>query len=135
MRKKHIEHTIKKSKATVIRHLATKMLKRNTTLKGRVRLNVKQISCGRNIFAPKVRWDGGSNHKSMSCLKNMTMLTLSNPILSLSTRIRKLGRSTLLCKYLAKSLKEILSCRIHMKNTNRSCKMSVNHNRESLIDG
>jgi hypothetical protein len=33
-RKKHIAHTTKKMKAAVIGRLATKMLKRNTTLKG-----------------------------------------------------------------------------------------------------
>jgi hypothetical protein len=62
----------------------------------------------------------------------MMMLALSNLILCMSTRTRKLGKSTLLNKYLAKRLREILSCRIH---TNRSVKMSVNHCRESLMDG
>jgi hypothetical protein len=31
------------------------MLKRNTTLKGRGRLNINQISDDRNILSPKVR--------------------------------------------------------------------------------
>jgi hypothetical protein len=67
--KKHIAHTAKKTKEGVIRRHATKMLKRNTTLKGRRRLNINQISGGRNNLSSKVRWDGGSNHKSMSSLK------------------------------------------------------------------
>jgi hypothetical protein len=58
--KKHIAHTVKKMKAGVIRHLATKTLKRNTTLKGRRRLNVNQISDSRNSLSPKVRWNRGA---------------------------------------------------------------------------
>jgi hypothetical protein len=64
--KKYIAHTAKKMKAGVIRHLATKMLKRNTTLKGQQRLNVNQISGSRNNINPKVRWGRGDNDKSMS---------------------------------------------------------------------
>jgi hypothetical protein len=78
-------------KAGVIRRLATKTLKRNTTLKDRRRLNVNQISSNKNNPNPKVRWNRGGNHKSTSSLKKMTMLALSNPILSMSTRIRKLS--------------------------------------------
>jgi hypothetical protein len=77
-------------KAGVIGRLATKMLKRNTTLKGRRRLNVNQISSNRNSLSPKVRWNRGGNYKSTSSLKKMTMLALNNPILSMSTRARKL---------------------------------------------
>jgi hypothetical protein len=97
------------------------------------KLNVNQISGSGNSFGSKVRSNDGSKHKSTSSLKNMTMLVLSNPILSMSTRIRKLGKSFLLNKYLVKSLRD--SCKIHTKNMNRSVKMSVNHNRESLVDG
>jgi hypothetical protein len=89
--KKHIAHIAKKTKAGVIGRLATKTLKKNTTLKGRRRLNVNQISGSRNNLSPKVRWNRGGNHKIMSSLKQMTMLTLSNPILSMSTRARKLS--------------------------------------------
>jgi hypothetical protein len=84
-------HTAKKTKVGVIGRLATKKLKRNTTLKGRRRLNVNQISSSRNSLSPKVRWNRGGNHKSTSSLKKMTMLALSNPILSMSTRVRKLS--------------------------------------------
>jgi hypothetical protein len=89
--KEHISHTAKKMKAGVIGCLATKMLKRNTTLKGRRRLNVNQISDSRNSLSPKVRWNRGDNHKSTSNLKQTTMLVLSNLILSMSTRARKLS--------------------------------------------
>jgi hypothetical protein len=51
--KKDIAHTAKKMKAGVIRRLATKMLKMNTTLKGRRRLNVNQISGSRNSLCQK----------------------------------------------------------------------------------
>jgi hypothetical protein len=64
----------------------------------------------------------------------MMMLVLSNPVLSMNASTRKLGKSTLLNKYLAKSLKKILSCGICKKKTNISVKISVNHSRESLTD-
>jgi hypothetical protein len=67
-----------------------------------------------------VRWNRGDDYKSMSSLKQMTMLVLNNPILSMSTRVRKQSKSTLLSKHLVKSIREILSCRIYMKDTNRS---------------
>jgi hypothetical protein len=67
--KKHIAHIAKKMKAGVIGHLTTKTLKRNTTLKGRRRLNVNQISGSRNSINPKVRQDRGGNHKSTSSIK------------------------------------------------------------------
>jgi hypothetical protein len=72
-------------KAGVIGRLATKTLKKNTTLKGRIRLNINQISDSRNNLSPKVRWNIGGNHKSTSSLKQMMMLALSNLILSMST--------------------------------------------------
>jgi hypothetical protein len=65
----------------------------------------------------------------------LMMPTIKNPILSMRTRTRKLDKSTMLSKYLVKSLKEILSCEICTKNMNRSVKMGVNYSRESLIDG
>jgi hypothetical protein len=83
--KKHIAHTAKKTKARVFGRLATNTLKRNTTLKGRRRLNVNQISSSRNNHSPKVRKNRGGNHKSTSGLKKMAMLMFSNPILSMST--------------------------------------------------
>jgi hypothetical protein len=55
--KKHIAHTSKKMKAGVIERLATKTLKRNTTMKGQKRLNINQISSSRNSLSPKVRWN------------------------------------------------------------------------------
>jgi hypothetical protein len=68
-RKKHIAHTAKKMKTRVIKRLATKTLKRNTTLKDRRRLNINQISGSRNNPSPKVRWNRGGNHKSTGSLK------------------------------------------------------------------
>jgi hypothetical protein len=78
-------------KVGVIGRLAIKTLKRNTTLKGRRRLNVNQISSSRNSLSSKVRWNKGGNHKSTSSLKKIMMLAFSNPILSMSTRARKLS--------------------------------------------
>jgi hypothetical protein len=78
-------------KAGVIGRLATKIFKRNTTLKRRRRLNVNQISGGRNSLSAKVRCNRGSNHKSMSSLKDKTMLALSNLILSKRAKTGKLS--------------------------------------------
>jgi hypothetical protein len=89
--KKHIAYTAKKMKTEVIGRLAIKTLKMNTTLKGRRRMNVNQISGSRNSLSLKVRWNRGDNHKSTSNLKQMMMLALSNPILSMSTWARKLS--------------------------------------------
>jgi hypothetical protein len=55
--KKYIAHTAKKMKTGVIGRLAIKTLKRNTTLKGRRRLNVNQIGGSRNSLSPKKRWN------------------------------------------------------------------------------
>jgi hypothetical protein len=74
--KKNIAHTTKTMKARVI------------MLNDRGRMNANQISDGGNTVDPKVRWDGIIKHKNTSSLKNMVMPRLSNPILSMSTRIR-----------------------------------------------
>jgi hypothetical protein len=52
--KKHITYAAKKMKARVIEHLIIKMLERNTTSKGRRRLNIYQINGGRNSPIPKI---------------------------------------------------------------------------------
>jgi hypothetical protein len=66
-------------KSGVIRRLATKTLKRNTTPKDRRRLNINQISGSRNSLSPKVRWIRGGNYKSTSSLKQMAMLSAQQP--------------------------------------------------------
>ena len=43
----------------------------------------------------------------------------------------KMGKSPLLRKYLTKSIREILTCTVSTKDTNRGVKMSVNHSKES----
>jgi hypothetical protein len=99
----------------MVRRLTTKTLKRNPTLKSGRRLNVNQIICCRNSLSPKMWGNRGSAHKSTSSLK-MTMLALSNTILSMSARTRKLSKSTLRRKKPAKSTRKIFSCRISAKN-------------------
>lgn len=77
IRKKHITHILKKMKAGVIRHLATKALKRNASLKsGRV----SQVSSGREP-QPRSEGNGNNKHESASGLKKMAMLVLSNIVL------------------------------------------------------
>jgi hypothetical protein len=63
------------------------------------------------------------------------MFVLSNTILSVHTRTRKLRKSALLKKKLMKSTRKILPSRVSIKNTNRSIKVSVNHPSKCLIYG
>jgi hypothetical protein len=68
-------------------HLPTKVLKRNTTLKSRRRLNVSEIGASRDSLSPEMRNKIGE-HKSTSSLKKMAMLTLGKTTPSISTRTR-----------------------------------------------
>jgi hypothetical protein len=49
----HIADTTKRTKTWIIRRLATKMLKRNPSMKSWGRLNVCQVSGNRNSLSPK----------------------------------------------------------------------------------
>src|SRR6266498_3488606 len=61
------------------------------------------------------------------------MLTLSNTILSVSTRAGVLRKSTLLQKKLTKRARQILASRVSTKNTNGRIKLGVNHRGKRLI--
>jgi hypothetical protein len=61
-------------------------------------LNIDEIGGSGNSLNPKVRQKRSGNHQCTSRLKKVTMLALSHTILSMSTRIRKLSKSTLLSK-------------------------------------
>jgi hypothetical protein len=64
-----------------------------------------------------MRRNKGSEFKSTSSLKKMTMLAVNNTILSMSARTRKLSKSTLRKKKMGKSIRKVLSYRVNMKNT------------------
>jgi hypothetical protein len=133
-RKKNIASATKQTKSRVVWRGTRKTLERNATLKGSRRLKVNEVSRCSNSLSPEMRRKRGSNHHSTGSLKNMTMLALSHTILSMSTRTRKLSKSTLLGKKSAQGMRDILSSRICTKDTNRSGELGMNHGSKSLIN-
>jgi len=84
--KKNIAHASKHTESGVVRRATSETLQRNTTLQSSRWLNVDEIGGCRNSLSPKMGWKGSSNHQRTSRLKQMTMLTFGNAILSMSTR-------------------------------------------------
>jgi hypothetical protein len=82
-------------------------------------LNIHKINSSRDSFSPELRNKGGKQQSS-SGLKKVTMLTLSNTILSVSTGARVLRKSVLLKKKVTKRTRWVLSGRVGTKNTNGS---------------
>jgi hypothetical protein len=85
------------------------MLERNATLKGIRRLNVNEVSRYSDSLNPEMRPKRGSNHHSTGSLKNMTMLTLGDTILSMGAGTRELSKGALLSKNTTQVLGDILS--------------------------
>jgi hypothetical protein len=85
-RKKNIADTTKTMKMAIGRRRTENILVRSRTLKSRGGLAINQKNSHRDSLSPKVWSEISENEKSTSCLKNMAMLTLSNTILSMSTR-------------------------------------------------
>jgi hypothetical protein len=54
-------------------------------------------------------WKRGGDHHCPSRLKQMAMFAFSNTILSMGTRAREFGKSTLLRKKTTQHLRDILS--------------------------
>jgi hypothetical protein len=96
--KKNIANATKQTKRRVIRRTTRETLERNTTLQISRGLNINEIGGSGNSLSPKVRRKRSGNHQRTSRLKEVTMLALSHAILSMSTRIRELSKSTLLNK-------------------------------------
>ena len=78
-------------------------------------------------------WKGSNNHQRTSRLKQMTMLALGNAILSMSTRTRELGKSTLFREKTTQQLRDILSSGVSTKCTNGRGKLGVNHGSKTFI--
>jgi hypothetical protein len=76
-----------------------------------------------------------SNHHGTSGLKKMTMLTLSNAILSMGAQTGGLSKSALLSKNTTQLLGDILTSRVSTKHTNRCRKLSEDHSHKALIYG
>jgi hypothetical protein len=71
----------------------------------------------------------------MSGFKKMTMLTLSNGILSMCARTGELSESALLSKNTTQLLGDILTSRVSTEHMNRCRKLSEDHDRKTLIYG
>jgi hypothetical protein len=65
----------------------------------------------------------------------MTMLTLSNAILSMGARTGELSKSALLSKNTTQLLGDILTSRVSTEYTNRCRKLREDHSRKTLIYG
>jgi hypothetical protein len=65
----------------------------------------------------------------------MTMLTLSNTILSMGSQTGELSKSALLNKNTMQLLGDILTNRVSTKHTNRCRKLSEDHSRKTLVYG
>jgi hypothetical protein len=68
----------------------------------------------------------------MGGLKNMTMLTLGNTILSMCIGTRKLSKGALLSKNTTQVLRDILTSRISTEHMNGQGILSVDHGRKAL---
>jgi len=71
-------------------------------------LKIDEVDSSRYSFSPKMRGHKRGNEKSSCSFNNMTMLTLSNAILSISTRARELRQGSLRRKKLTKNCGNIL---------------------------
>jgi hypothetical protein len=133
--KENIAHAPKHAKSGVVRRTTRETLHRNTTLQSSRRLDIDEIGgCGDSL-SPKVGWKRGGDHHRTSRLKKVAMLALSNAILSVSTRTRELGESTLFGKKTTQHLGDILTSRVSTKNTDGRGKLGVNHGSKSLVYG
>ena len=65
----------------IARGRAMETLARTMIMKRGRRPQVKEIDCNANGVSLKMRRDIGTQEKSTSCLQNVAMLVLSNPIL------------------------------------------------------
>ena len=70
----------------IARRRAMKTLARATITKKGGGLQVKEINCSADGVSPKIRWNIGTQEKSTSCLQDVAMLALSNPILGVCPR-------------------------------------------------
>jgi hypothetical protein len=128
--KKDIANTPKTTKMTIGRWGA----KKSATLKSSRKLAIDEKNHHRNNLNPKMRSKLRGDQESMRNLKNVAMLTLSNTILSMSTRTRELGKGTQLSKIGTMSSRDVFTSRISMKNSNRRVKLCTDHSGKLLAN-
>jgi hypothetical protein len=133
--KENIANTTKQMKHRIVSRATKKPLERNGTLKSSRSLHINEIGGDRDNLGPEMRRKRRSNHHRTSSLKKMKMLTLSQAILSIRTRIRELSKSTLLSKNTAQMLGDVVTSRVGAKHMNRHRKLGKNHYCKTLIYG
>ena len=124
-REKNIANATKRTKSRVVWRTTRETLERDATLEGSRRLDVNEVSRCSDSLSPEMRRKRRSNHHSTGGLKNMTMLTLGDTILSMRTGTRKLSKGALLSKNTTQVLRDILTSRISTKHTNGRGILSV----------
>jgi hypothetical protein len=92
-------------KVAILRWPTGETLKRSDSMKSSGWLNVHKVNNSRDSFSPELRRDRGGKQQGLSDLKKVTMLTLSNIVLSMSTGARVLRKSVLLRKKLMKRMR------------------------------
>ena len=85
-RKQDKTTTTKYAEMIIARGRTMETLTRTTIAKKGRGLQVKEINCSADGVSPKVRGNIGTQAKSTSCLQNVAMLALSNPILGVCPR-------------------------------------------------
>jgi hypothetical protein len=94
------DNTTKGTKVPILRWSTREMLKQSDSMKSSGWLNVHKVNNSRDSFSSELRRNRGGKQQGSSGLKKVTMLTISNTILSLSTGARVLKKSALLRKKL-----------------------------------
>jgi len=119
---------------TAARRVTKEMLVGSATLSNIGGLSVNEKDSRRDTLNPEVMWKLRRKQERTGGLKNMTMLTLNNTILSMSTRAGELRKSAMCSKKTTRRIRNVLASRISTESTNGRIKLSANHSGELLID-
>jgi hypothetical protein len=95
-------NTTKRTKLTMLWWPTSQTLKWSDTMKSGGGRNIYKINNSRDNFSPELRRNRGGKQQSSSDLKKVTMLTVSNTVLSVSTGASVLRKSALLIKKVMK---------------------------------
>jgi hypothetical protein len=98
------DNTTKRMNVAILWWPTRKAIKWSDSMKNSEWLNVHKVNNSRDSFNPKLRNRGGKQ-QSPSSLKKVTMLMLSNTILSVITSARVQKKSALLRKKLMKRMR------------------------------
>ena len=81
----------------------------------------------RDILDLELRSETSRNGKGTSCLQNVTMLTLSDTMWSMSTRIGQLRKSTVVSEITQMHIRNVFTSRVSRKSMNGRIKLSAQH--------